>query len=85
MAKETLAPYTKGGIPPELQRWLDETIRRLNTPERDPKYNTVALLDSATAAPSALTGYAQIYVNPADGDLKIIFADGTIKTIVVDT
>jgi hypothetical protein len=37
------------------------------------------------SAPAAATGYAQIYVDTADGDLKIIFADGTIKTIVTDT
>lgn len=36
-------------------------------------------------APAAATGRARIYVDTADGDLKIIFADGTIKTIVVDT
>ena len=36
-------------------------------------------------APAAATGRARIYVDTADGDLKIIFADGTIKTIVTDT
>jgi len=36
-------------------------------------------------APSAAVGYARIYVDTADGDLKVIFGDGTIKTIVVDT
>lgn len=36
-------------------------------------------------APGAATGRARIYVDTADGDLKIIFADGTIKTIVTDT
>lgn len=30
-------------------------------------------------------GYATIYIDPADGDLKIKYGDGTIKTIVVDT
>lgn len=37
------------------------------------------------AAPSATAGFAKIYVDVADGDLKVIFGDGTIKTIVVDT
>ena len=36
-------------------------------------------------APGAGTGQARIYVDTADGDLKIVFADGTIKTIVTDT
>jgi hypothetical protein len=36
-------------------------------------------------APSATTGIAKIYVDTADGDLKVIFADGTVKTIVTDT
>jgi hypothetical protein len=36
-------------------------------------------------APGAATGRARIYVDSADGDLKVIFADGTIKTIVTDT
>jgi hypothetical protein len=44
----------------------------------------VAITDGITA-PSAITGYAALYVDSADGDLKIIFADGTVKTIVVDT
>lgn len=37
------------------------------------------------AAPGAGTGVARLYVDTADGDLKIIFSDGTIKTIVTDT
>jgi hypothetical protein len=36
-------------------------------------------------APSSATGRARIYVDTADGDLKVIFADGTVKTIVTDT
>lgn len=37
------------------------------------------------AAPNTELGWAQIYVDTADGDLKIKFGDGTIKTIVTDT
>ncbi len=37
------------------------------------------------AAPSATVGLAKIYVDTADGDLKVIFGDGFIKTIVVDS
>lgn len=37
------------------------------------------------AAPAAAAGRARIYIDVADGDLKIKFADGVIKTISVDT
>jgi hypothetical protein len=36
-------------------------------------------------APATSAGYAQIYVDTADGDLKVKFGDGTVKTIVTDT
>lgn len=50
----------------------------------DIETNILALEDGVTA-PSALSGFAQLYVDTADGDLKVIFSDGTVKTIVVDT
>lgn len=37
------------------------------------------------SAPSATVGTAKIYVDSADGDLKIKFGDGTTKTIATDT
>lgn len=37
------------------------------------------------AAPGATVGIAKIYVDTADGDLKVVFGDGVVKTIVVDT
>jgi len=37
------------------------------------------------AAPTAASGIAFIYVDSADGDLKVRFGDGTTKTIVTDT
>lgn len=46
--------------------------------------DTIAITDGVTA-PSAVSGTAQIYVDTADGDLKVIFGDGTAKTIVTDT
>lgn len=44
----------------------------------------MALVDGI-AAPSAQAGRALIYVDTADGDLKVKFADGTTKTIATDT
>jgi hypothetical protein len=43
-----------------------------------------AVTDGVTA-PGATVGLAKIYVDTADGDLKVIFGDGTIKTLATDT
>jgi hypothetical protein len=43
------------------------------------------VLVDGIVAPSAITGHAVIYVDTADGDLKVKFADGTTKTIATDT
>ncbi len=43
------------------------------------------MLPDPGVEPPTETGYATIYIDPADGDLKIKFGDGTIKTISVDT
>lgn len=43
----------------------------------------LAITDGITA-PSATAGLARIYVDTADGDLKVVFGDGTVKTIVTD-
>lgn len=45
--------------------------------------NKLTLIDGITA-PSA-AGTAQIYIDSADGDLKIIFPDGVVKTLATDT
>lgn len=37
------------------------------------------------SAPTAQAGFAAIYVDSADGDLKVRFGDGTTKTISTDT
>jgi len=44
----------------------------------------ISLMDGAPE-PTAVSGRAIIYIDSADGDLKIRFGDGTIKTIVADS
>ena len=44
----------------------------------------LGIADGITA-PGTVAGMAQLYVDSADGDLKVKFGDGTVKTIVVDT
>jgi len=44
----------------------------------------VAIVDGVTA-PATASGKAFIYVDTADGDLKVKFGDGTVKTIATDT
>lgn len=46
--------------------------------------SSLAIVDGI-AAPAVIAGYGVIYIDTADGDLKIKYGDGTIKTIVVDT
>ena len=50
----------------------------------DIETNILALEDGITA-PSALSGFAQIYVDTADGSLKVIFDSGNVKTIATDS
>lgn len=42
-------------------------------------------LTDGVTAPGATAGQAKIYVDTSDGDLKVVFGDGTVKTIVTDT
>lgn len=42
-------------------------------------------LTDGVSAPAAISGFALLYVDSADGDLKVRFGDGVTKTIVVDT
>lgn len=44
----------------------------------------IGIADGITA-PATVAGQALLYVDAADGDLKVKFGDGTVKTIVVDT
>lgn len=43
------------------------------------------VLADGVTEPSTSSGYAKIYVDSSDGNLKIKFGDGTVKTIVTDS
>ena len=59
---------------PDLSSGLDLT---------DIETNKISLEDGITA-PAAVVGQAAIYVDVADGNLKVIFGDGNIFTIAQD-
>jgi parallel beta-helix repeat protein len=54
------------------QRWLNV-------------YSSKFVLTDGVSQPPTVAGHAQIFVATSDGDLKVIFGDGTVKTIVTDT
>ena len=64
-----------------------ETIRRVvRTLNNLLKGNASALLiQDNVPAPTYAPGKVTLYVDAADGDLKAVFGDGVIKTIVTDT
>lgn len=65
----------------------DVSMRRVGTGQLALTSGTwyASVLSDGVTAPTAVAGKAYIYVDVADGDLKIIFGDGTVKTIVTDT
>lgn len=48
-------------------------------------FSHLMTLKDGVAEPSTISGFGQIFIDTADGDLKIKYGDGTVKTIVVDT
>ena len=90
-----LSQLAGAGIPTPLKneslsglvRWNFDNLEyyrlRMYTGKADIKVKTTAVVDGITA-PTTVEGYAIIYVDTADGDLKVIFGDGTITTIATD-
>jgi hypothetical protein len=62
---------------------LEKRIEDLESAEYN-RYSYVYLKD-ATDEPSTLSGWGLLFIDNADGDLKIKFGDGTLKTIIADT
>ena len=62
---------------------LEKKIESLESAEYN-RVNVLYLTDGMTA-PSTASGWALLYVDTADGDLKVKFGDGHVETIAVDT
>ena len=88
-----LSMLNPGSIPEVLRKALEMITDRANTVfakehnNSDGTHTTVTvtmLKMRSTTAPTRNTDVAQIYVDSADGDLKILFKNGTSKTIATD-
>lgn len=55
-----------------------ELVRRVDSPQEG-----LVLTDGVTV-PNTVDGQATIYIDTADGSLKIKFGGGTVKTITTD-
>lgn len=55
---------------------------RINPPIRT---SASASFTDGVTAPATASGKASIYVDSADGDLKVKFGDGTTKVLAADT
>lgn len=75
VASATTSPHL-----PTLQQYLvwDGTQIR----QTDQRYTALA---DGVPVPDTIPGITWIYVDEADGDLKVKFGDGTIKTLTIDT
>lgn len=72
---------------PERGLSTEEALQRLTrTVNNILAGNLPALLvQDGVPAPQYAPGKVTFYVDAADGDLKCVFGDGTIKTITTDT
>lgn len=77
----------------QLERLLEQMQREINILEKRiealeaAEYNrnsSLYLLDGISA-PDTASGWAIIYVDGSDGDLKVKFGDGTVAVIAADT
>lgn len=77
----TRVSFRDGRAPITVSQTASQVQAAINAAE-NPSY--VEIADGSTA-PGAGTGVARIYVDSADGDLKVVYSDGTVKLIVADT
>ena len=74
------AVLTFSVAPPNLS-----TIEVMVTTTMASTDSTSVILTDGVTVPATSAGFASIYIDSADGDLKIKFGDGTVKTISTDT
>lgn len=74
------AMLNKAWLSVEYGLWVGNDTAGSNYPPA----GVIAMTDGVTA-PSTISGAAQLYVDTADGDLKVKFGDGTVKTIATDS
>ena len=70
----------------EMQREIDALQRRVEALEAA-EYNRLnyLFLTDAIQAPSTVSDWAILFVDKADGDLKVKFGDGQVTVIAADT
>jgi hypothetical protein len=66
----------------ERLRALEDKVSKLEARERNIDY---LVLRDGIAAPGSVTGRAIVYIDQADGDLKILYGDAVNHTIDADT
>ena len=78
---------------PNIERVLEQMQRQIDQQEKKiealaaSEYNRMNMLylTDGLTAPSTASGWAIIYVDTADGDLKVKFGDGKVTVIAADT
>ena len=78
---------------PNIERVLEQMQRQIDQQEKKiealaaSEYNRMNMLylTDGLTAPSTASGWAIIYVDTSDGDLKVKFGDGTVTVIAAYT
>ena len=73
-----------GTSPNQMEADLDMNSYNITNVGNISNSSTIQI-DDGVSAPDAVVGKALIYVDSADGDLKVKFGDGTVATIATDT